>query len=443
MSHEGQVISALVEEGSPKKAFAAGITRSDFEIYDEEFEWIERRAERQKLITPQVFKDRFPEFDLIPQRGSTDDLLDVLKEERAYIAVSSAIDEIMSSGIEPGNALEKASQLKELMGDVIRSHGMANDIALDKDYKGHLEEMKRMQILQDNGEILGIPSGIRTIDNYCGGLLPSTVYLVLGRPGDAKSMLLALFAVRAMLAGHRVGFFSPEMREHAHRSRFNTLLSADPGVQEALGLKKAFRNRSLLSGHGFNIKSYARFLKYCDEEVTGSIVLITQKWLRSKMSAGYIEARVEEHGLDMVIVDPIYELKSPQRRLNRVEELADIVGALTDIAYGHNIPLVMSNQANRALVSRNSPPSKDTSYGADSPVHVADVVMGVKHFSEERILKIFCSKNRYGEPFKASVKFHPNIGVLDDITPARAGFENGFDPEKASDLLEAMKQVDD
>jgi replicative DNA helicase len=296
--------------------------------------------------------------------------------------------------------------------------------------------------LRDNGEAPGITTGILHFDHHFGGLQKETSYLVLGRPGDSKSFTLAKFAVEAAWEGYRVGLFSPEMTEHQHNCRIHTMLSAKREVQDALGLKGAFRNRALKDGRGFNLKQYRKFLQWIDSEMEGEIHLFTQKYRREKMSVGYIESRIEDYGLDLVIIDPIYKLRAPRKRGNRWEELGEITDALIDLSHTYNIPVVMSNQASRALVGkRGEAPGKDSSFGADAPVQEANCVIGLKHFSDEHILKYNCSKNRDGEPFKFTAKFHPNVGVLEDVTPIKGDYFNGYDPEKVEELDEAMREA--
>jgi len=446
MSVEAYVIAALVDEGSPKRAFQEGIDARHFEIKDEEFEWIVERTEKRKPITPRLFKQKFPEFEFIVDQGNIGDLLAELKQERAFVAVSSAIDEIFSGDdpLSPENAVEKAFVLREILGEVARTHSENADISIKADWERAYERVKRLSILNSAGESIGIPTGLDHFDHHFGGLLPETSYLFLGRPGDAKSFTLAKLTTEGAWAGFKMGFFSPEMTEHQHNCRFHTLLSAKKEVQAALSLKGAFRNRALKNGFGFNLKEYRRFLQWLNEEMKGEIKLFTQKYRREKMSVSYIESRVEDYGLDAIVVDPIYKLRAPRKRGNRWEELGEIVDALVDLSHTYNIPVVMSNQAGRALQGmKGDPPGKDSSHGADSPVQEANCVIGVKHFSDERIMKYKCDKNRDGEPFRFSARFHPNVGVLEDITPLQGDFYNGYDPEKVEEVSDALREAEE
>lgn len=442
MSVESLVVSALVEEGSPKKAFMAGVSEDDFEIHDEEFQWIVRRAEFNKPITPRLFKRQFPEFDFILSKEKLGDLLDELKSERAFVSISSAVDEIYSGDdpLNQDNAIEKAIQLREILGEALRVHAPHSDVQIKSGWEKAYEHVKQLSILHEQGVAPGISSGLAHFDHHFGGWQKETTYLFLGRPGDAKSFTLGKFIVEGAWEGHKVGMFSPEMTRNQHFARFHTLLSAKKEVQEALGLKGAFRNRALRMGHGFNLKQYRRFLQWIESEMKGEISLFTQKYRQQKMSVSYIESRIEELGLEMVVIDPIYKLKPPRRRGTKWEELGEIVDSLVDLSHTYNIPVIMSNQAGRAWTNKkDDAPSKDSSHGSDAPVQEANCVIGVKHYSEERTMKYKCDKNRDGESFKFTAKFQPNIGILEDITQLKGDYYNGYDPEKAAELYDALE----
>lgn len=447
MSVEALVISKLAEEGKLKKAFQAGIDESAFELHDEEWKWLVKSAATHQPINPRLLKIAFPEFDYMPVDEKLTDLLEELKRERAYLAISSSIEEVYGDDpLSQENAIDKAAQLRDQLGDVLKVHSPYADVALKSQWRRGYERIKNIGILRGDGEPPGIRTRLAHFDHHFGGLQKETSYLFLGRPGDSKTFTLEKFAAEAAWDGYNVGLFSPEMTEHQHNCRVHTLLSAKPEIQGALGLTGAFRNRSLKDGYGFNIKEYRRFLEYIDAVMDGEIFLFTQRYRREKMSVSYIETRIEDYGLDLVIVDPIYKLRSPRKRGSRWEELGDITDALIDLAHTYNIPVVMSNQANRALVGRKGEaPDKDTSFGADAPVQEANCVIGVKHFSEEHIMKYNCSKNRDGEPFRFTAQFIPNLGIIRDVTPIvddDTATTNGYDKEAVKELHAAMKEED-
>jgi len=445
MSVETSVITGLSSEGSLKKALQAGLTHDDFEICDEEFAWMVERSESKMPITPIFFKRKFPEFDFQIVDEPLVDLIDELKKERAYIQISSAIDELLGGEdpLDQDNALDKASGFIEVIEQVRKMSGHHSYVLIKAGWEAHYQKMKSLAALRSNGDIPGIPTGLEHLDHHWGGLQGETAYLYLGRPGDAKSFSLAQLVIEAAWAGYRAVMFSPEMSEYQHTCRFHTLLSGKKEVQEACGLSEAFPNRALREGRGFNMKTYRRFCQWLDSELPGEMVLFTQKYRREKMTVGYIRSILKDVDADLVIIDPVYKLRPPRYRGTRWEELGEITDGLVDLAHEFNVPVVLSNQANRAMVgAKDDAPSMNSSFGSDTPVQEADTVVGVRHFDSERKLKLKCTKNRYGERFMFEARFLPNYGVLQDITPINDVYSRGFDQDKLAQI-EAQLEADE
>ena len=443
MSVEAFVISGLVKEGSPKKAFQAAVNNEDFTVYEEEWEWIVRQAERGKTINRRRFQDAFPEFEWVTVNERVVDLLDELKNESGYMQLVAAIEQV-GDDLSPENFTEKADFLREVIADVLRVHSPASDVLLTGDVKGYLRRMKDKMVIRESGETLGIPTGIKTLDNYWGGLQGGRVYLGLGRPGDAKSFTIAKFLVSGFLDGRRGGMFSPEMNEDEHRARVGTLVSADPRVQEELGLKKAFRNRAIMDGIGYNYKTYKRMQEWMEEQ-DGEMALFTQKHRMQKMTPGYIESKIDALGLDFIIVDPIYKLRPSAKSrfgFSGQEKLAQITDELCDIAEMHDIPLIMTNQAHRQMGNRGDAPTKDNSFNSDAPVQEADYVFGVKHVKDERKLIIRCTKSRWSDEFRVDVKFIPNIGLFDDVSFNEKNFYNGHEDGSEERVKDAISDLE-
>jgi replicative DNA helicase len=433
VSLEASVIVALVEDGSPKRAYQADMSVADFISCEEEFRWLEERAERRKPINPRIFKKTFSDFDYIISAEPLGELLTALKQERAYISLVSALDEV-STDLDEENAIDKALQLKEIVNEILRVHSVPSDVSLSQDWEHHMEEIKQLAVLHEQGASPGIPSGLKNIDYHWGGFQNGRLYVILGRPGEGKSFFIAQSAAHAMKEGYRVGLFSPEMNEFEHRCRIHTLLSADRDIQRELNLKTSFRNRSLMLGSGFNRKLYRKFCQYL-ANMDGDIHLLTQKYRRQKMTPAYIASKAEALGLDLVIVDPLYKLRPAvfRSRDNQVWQLAQVTDEIQDLCESLNIPVIVSNQSNRQIGNRGDAPHKDSSFGSDAPVQEADHVLGVKYFSEEHRLILRCTKHRFGGDFRIEVKFHPNIGVMEDVTPISS---DGHDQE-------AVKEIDD
>ena len=442
MSVEAFVIAALVEEGTPRKAFQAGIDSKDFMIYEDEYLWIVDQAASQKPINWRKFQKVFPDFERVVPDERLQDLLEELKHEAGYSRFTTALDQAMDD-LSPENYVERSLFLREVIGEITRVGTHASDILLSGDFQAHLKRIRELRIMREQGLTPGIPTGLKSVDEHWGGLIGGRTYLALGRPGDAKSFTLEKMYVSGFLDGRRMAMFSPELNEDEHRARIAALITAYPHVREEVGLSRAFRNRAILDGRDFSIKKYKHLLEWIAKQ-DGAMILFTQTYRRQKMTAGFIESRIDDLGIEGVIVDPIYKLRAGtlSRNASSWERLAQITDELCDLSEMANVPIVMSNQAHRQQGNRGDAPTKDNSFGSDAPVQEADCVFGVKHIKDEKKLVFRCTKNRFGEDFRVDLKFMPNIGILEDISERKNGYYNGHEDGSEDRVKDAVEEIE-
>lgn len=443
MSVEALAISAIVEEGASalRTLYANGVTSKDFVVYEEEFEWIEQRASAKKPINMRIFRQRFAEFDGLRASESVKDLAISLKEERAFTDLT-AMMATLGSQLQKDNAVELAMAAREKLSEITRAHAPMSDFVLE-DWEEEIAEMRRWREMEKQGIAPMLKTGFAHLDNEWGGLLPGQLVQVLGRTGEGKSLKTVAIALNAKLQDARVGLFSPEMSRHEIKSRLMPMASAKPEIKEAAGLDKSFRNRALLHRSGFNIKVYERFCQFFEQELPGKIHLLAGTHRQGQMTVGYIEDRIVDLGLDLVIIDPVYLLR-PVRFFsdNQQAEIGATSYALAALAETYNIPIIITNQANRQGATGDAP-HKDRSYNSDIPNHVSDYVLGVKHVSEENRMICRCTKSRHGQEFRYDVICFPNTGVWKEITPVGRNYFNGSDDvneEELKAIVEAARQ---
>jgi DnaB-like helicase C terminal domain len=414
MSVEVLTIAAIVNEGAPalRKLYSAGVSVQDFPVWEEEFRWIENRLGRRKTLNRRIFTERFPDFEWSLPRESIADLASELKEERAFEEVNTIL-QTLAENVTKDNAVDLAIEMRDKLTAVTRKHAPLDDIDLDE-WEIVMEEMRQGMILAKQGMSLGVLTGDPWLDHHLGGFLPGQFIEVLGRTGEGKSYKMVAFGWAAKKQQKNVGIFSPEQNAHETRCRYHTLASADPKVKLDLGLKHSFRNRALMHRQGFNPKAYQRFLEYM-REMPGNVHLLAGTGMKDRMGVGYIEDRIVELELDLVLVDPIYLLKPVRihREGNTWQETAWIAESLHVLSERYSVPIVFSNQAHEgdSLRAREDAPHKSGGFGSKALNHLSDYVLGVKHVSEERRLIMRCSKSRFGAAFRYEVYFDANTGV--------------------------------
>jgi hypothetical protein len=414
MSVEALTIAAVVNEGAPalRKLYSAGVSVQDFPIWEEEFRWVENRLGRRKPLNRRVFTQRFPDFEWSLPRESIADLASELKDERAFEEINTIV-QTLAENVTKDNAIELAAEMRDKLTTVTRHHAPLSDIDLDE-WEMVMEEMRQGMILAKQGMTLGVLTGDPWLDHHLGGFLPGQFIEVLGRTGEGKSYKMTAFGWAAKKQHKNVGIFSPEQNAHETRCRYHTLASADPKVKIDLGLKHSFRNRALMHRQGFNLKAYQRFMEYM-RDTPGNVHLLAGTGAKDKMGVGYIEDRIVELELDLVLVDPIYLLKPVRihREGNTWQETAWIAESLHVLSERYSVPIVFSNQAHEgdSIRAKEDAPHKSGGFGSKALNHLSDYVLGVKHVSEERRLIMRCSKSRFGAAFRYEVYFDANTGV--------------------------------
>ncbi len=440
MSVEALAIAVLVDEGASalRTFYANGVTSNDFPIYDEEFLWCERRLARKRTLNRRIFRQRFADFEWTLPKESAKDLAMELKEERAFEEVTS-IMATLSETLEKDNALDLAVTVRDRLGMVTRQFAPMSD-SIVEDWQEDVAEMRRYMQAAKAGAPIGLKTGFAHLDHHWGGLLPGQMILVLGRTGEGKSLKVYAMGLNAKLQGANVGIFTPELSRHEVKCRLHTLASAKQEIKDALGLKQSFRNRALLHRSGFNLKSYARFCEYF-AGLPGKIHLLSGTHRPHQMTVGYIEDRIVELALDLVIIDPIYLLKPVTvYKDNPYATIGSIAESVERLAEAYNVPIIITNQAHRQGGAQGDAPHKDRSFGSDLPAQLSDYVLGVKHLSDESKMICRCTKSRFGQEFRYDIGLHANTGAIREITPLQGNYFNGADDSFDEEIVDAINQ---
>ncbi|MEA2885023.1 MAG: replicative helicase [Bradyrhizobium sp.] len=240
---------------------------------------------------------------------------------------------------------------------------------------------------QRDGKLSGIATGLRDLDVKMGGLQPSDLIIVAGRPGMGKTALgtnIAYNVAKAHRAeiqadgtmksvnGGVVGFFSCEMSAEQLATR---ILSEQTSIASS-----TIRRGGITEADFEKIRDYSIELQslplYVDETGGLSISQLTARARRLK----------RQKGLDLLVVDYIQLLQGSNKRSdNRVQEVTEITTALKALAKELNIPIIALSQLSRQVENRDDKrPQLSDLRESGSIEQDADVVMFV--FREEYYL---------------------------------------------------------
>ena len=231
-------------------------------------------------------------------------------------------------------------------------------------------EMASIAFKNDEG-IVGVPTGLRDLDDRLGGLHDSDLIIIAGRPSMGKTALATNIAFNAAQklqeSGKKsaVAFFSLEMSSEQLSTRI---------LAEQARIKSNDIRRGKISDEQFDkfieiSKNISELPLFIDETPAINIAAMSNRARRIKRL----------HGLDMIVVDYIQLMSGPQNnRDGRVQEISQITQGLKAIAKELSIPVIALSQLSRQVEQRdNHQPQLSDLRESGSIEQDADVVMFV------------------------------------------------------------------
>jgi replicative DNA helicase len=231
---------------------------------------------------------------------------------------------------------------------------------------------------QRGGGLSGISTGLIDLDKKLGGLHPSDLLILAGRPSMGKTALATNIAFNIAKAYKRgrtqdgtdgtveggvVGFFSLEMSAEQLAARILSEASEVPSEQIRRGDMSETEFRRFVDA----AKAFESCPLYIDDTPALAISQVAARARRLKRT----------HGLDVLVIDYLQLLKGTSKE-NRVQEVSEITQALKAIAKELHIPVIALSQLSRQVESREDKrPQLSDLRESGSIEQDADVVMFV------------------------------------------------------------------
>ncbi|MFO7170057.1 MAG: replicative DNA helicase [Chloroflexota bacterium] len=270
---------------------------------------------------------------------------------------------------------------------------------------------EQINYLQEHrGEVVGIPTGYRDLDQITGGLQRSDLIILAARPGVGKTSLVMSLAYNVALEHQgTVGVFSLEMSRDQLVQR---LLAMDTGIDThrlRLGqLREDEMERVIAS-----MSKLASAPIYIEDTAGLSIMDVRSKARRLQAQAG----------VDLLIIDYL-QLMAGRRTDNRVQEVSEISRGLKALARELNVPVVALSQLSRAVEGRTSHvPMLSDLRESGSIEQDADIVMFIyreelydPNTDKKGIAEIHIAKHRNGPVGIVPMRFDPSTTRFYDLT---------------------------
>ena len=190
---------------------------------------------------------------------------------------------------------------------------------------------------------VGVPTGLASLDAKTGGLQPSDLILLAGRPGLGKTSLALCFVEHAsVVMGKTCAVFSMEMSELQLVQRLISMTAEIDGNRI---------RRGRLSQDEFQAISHA------SSRLQQAPIFVEES---SRLSVTDILAKSRrlqaERGLDLIIIDYLQLIEGVGNDENRNQEVAKISRALKSIARELEVPVIALSQLSRQIETRGTEP---------------------------------------------------------------------------------------
>ncbi|TVP74405.1 MAG: replicative DNA helicase [Rhodobacteraceae bacterium] len=231
---------------------------------------------------------------------------------------------------------------------------------------------------QRDGGLAGVSTGLIDLDKKLGGLHPSDLIILAGRPSMGKTSLatnIAFNIAKAYKRGARhdgtegavdggvVGFYSLEMSAEQLAARILSEAAEVPSEQIRRGDMTEAEFRRFVEA----AKALESCPLYIDDTPALPISQVAARARRLKRT----------HGLDVLMVDYLQLLRGTSKE-SRVQEVSEITQGLKAIAKELNIPVIALSQLSRNVESREDKrPQLSDLRESGSIEQDADVVMFV------------------------------------------------------------------
>ncbi len=218
--------------------------------------------------------------------------------------------------------------------------------------------------------IVGVPTGLRDLDDRLGGLHSSDLLIIAGRPSMGKTALatnIAFNAAKKLQESGRkssVAFFSLEMSSE----QLSTRILAEQSRIPSNDIRRGRISEDQFDKFIETSKNVSELPLYIDETPAITIAALSNRARRIK--------RI--YNLDLIIVDYIQLMRAVKTKDGRVQEISEITQGLKALAKELNVPVLALSQLSRAVEQRDQKkPQLSDLRESGSIEQDADVVMFV------------------------------------------------------------------
>lgn len=339
----------------------------------------------------------------VPTAAHADSYAEIVKQKSVRRRLIRASGDISELGYDEETSTDELLQKAEAEIFSVSDQTLKQDVSsLESILNDSFERLEELH--KNKGQLRGIRTGYRDLDNLTAGLQRSDLIILAARPAMGKTTFVTNLAYNvATIAREPVLFFSLEMSKEQLVDR----MLADASGVDAWNIRTGNLSDEDFSKLSEAMGEMAEAPIYIDDTPGLSVLEMRTKARRI----------AHEQPLGLIIVDYLQLMQGSGRSDgNRVQEVSEISRGLKLIARELNVPLIALSQLSRSVESRSPQiPQLSDLRESGSIEQDADIVSFIYRpgYYEpdnpefENITDLIIAKHRNGPTDKVQLYFHP------------------------------------
>ena len=326
----------------------------------------------------------------VPSSANAKHYADMVHKKHIMRNLIQAADHISDIGYKEESGLEE--MLDEAERKIFSVTNIASHQSTINIKDALMEAWDRLEKLHQNtGELRGVPSGFKSLDNLLSGFQKSDLIILAARPSVGKTAF-ALDIARRAAVDHNipVAIFSLEM---SHQQLIDRMLAAQSSVD-------AWRLRT---GKLSQDTEFGYIREALDLLAKAPIFINDEPGVNILNMRSAVRRLKAEHNLGLVIVDYLQLMTPMHQSDSMVNTVTEISRSLKGMAKELDIPVLALSQLSRAIEQRGGKPRLSDLRDSGSIEQDADVVIFIhrddrinENSEKPGIAEIMIEKHRNG-----------------------------------------------
>jgi replicative DNA helicase len=338
----------------------------------------------------------------VPTSAHAESYAEIVAQKAVRRRLIKASGEISEMGFDEESTTQELLQQAEQELFAVSDQSLKQDLVSIEEIL--TDSFDRMEELHRNkGQLRGVRTGYRDLDNMTAGLQRSDLIILAARPAMGKTTLVTNLAYNvATIAKQSVLFFSLEMSKEQLVDR----MLADASGVDAWNIRTGNLSEDDFSKLSDAMGEMAEAPIYIDDTPGVTVLEMRTKARRA----------AHDNPLGLIIIDYLQLMQGSGRdKGNRVQEVSEISRGLKLLARELNVPVIALSQLSRSVEQRTPQvPQLSDLRESGSIEQDADIVMFIYREAyynpdteRENITDLIIAKHRNGPTGKVELYFHP------------------------------------